>query len=159
MYNKTMNTNSCNYDFRKDLPIAQATEAEVARLLNKVYNLSLVKTRNDNKYDLRMVNHKGEFTFEVKEDFTHARTGNIGLEYECRGKPSGINVSQADYYIYKIHNSDNTVEFYMFRTSVLKELIADKKYFRIVNGGDIGSNSLNYLFKDYILCSYGKKIG
>jgi hypothetical protein len=85
-------------------------------------------------------------TIEVKEDFTCEKTGNVGMEYSCRGKPSGISVSKAEYYIYKLHTKDGIV-YVMHKTGILKNMIEEKKYFTTVNGGDKGSDSLNYLFK------------
>lgn len=148
-----------NYDFQKDLPVARKTENEVCRLLCNTFNLKFVSDCRDNRYDLMMENSSGHpVTFEVKEDFTHARTGNIGVEFECRGKPSGISVCQADFYVYKVHNSDNTTCVYLIRKSKLQKMIADKLYHRIVNGGDIGSNSMNYLFKDSVFYAQARRI-
>ena len=151
------------YDFSKDLPVAQKTEAEVARLLEQKYELVQVTSRatKTNAYDLLMYKASTgqQFTFEVKEDFTHAKTGNIGVEFSCRGKDSGVMVSKADFYIYKVHNSDGTFGIYLMKTERLKFIIEKELYFRIVNGGDVGSNSMNYLFKDYVFYKHSKKIG
>jgi len=119
----------------------------------------VLKYGDDNRFDILASFQNKTMTFEVKEDFTHAKTGNVGLEFSCRGKLSGISVSKAEYYIYKIHNADGTCGIYLFRTEVLKKMANDKLYFRIVNGGDVGSNSMNYLFKDYVFYKYAKKIG
>jgi len=35
---------------------------------------------------------------EVKTDFIAKDTGNVFIEYECRGKPSGIAKTNADFY-------------------------------------------------------------
>lgn len=136
-----------NYNFRKDLPIAKETEKEIALMLEKEYNAEILEFENTNKYDIKACIKGEEVTFEVKEDFTCERTGNIGLEFGCRGKPSGIETSQADFYIYKIHTKDYGIKYVIHKVSEIKRMIADKEYFRIVNGGDIGSNSMNYLFK------------
>jgi hypothetical protein len=147
------------YDFRKDLAVATDTESEVASLLEKIYNVKIIERRHDNQYDLKARNAYGSFfTFEVKEDFTHARTGNVGVEFSCRGKDSGIRVSKADYYIYKLHFNDGKTETYIMRTETLKKMVEDKLYFRIVNGGDKGSDSMNYLFKSDVFRAHGKKI-
>lgn len=37
---------------------------------------------------------------EVKTDFLAQETGNVAIEFQSRGKPSGIAVTQADYYAY-----------------------------------------------------------
>jgi len=136
-----------NYDFKKDLPIAVETEKEVAKILEEKYNANILEFSHTNKYDILAEIKNKKYTFEVKEDFTCEKTGNVGLEFRCRGKPSGIQTSQADFYIYKIHAQDGSIGFYLSKTSTLKKMIDDKKYFRIVNGGDVGSNSMNYLFK------------
>ena len=147
-----------NYDFKKDLPIALRTEQEVATLLetkgNKIVGF------NDNKdYDIKLVSRTGiTRTVEVKEDFTCERTGNVGLEYSCRGRPSGISISKADFYVYKLHEPNKTINFYIFTTKTLKQMITDKLFFRTVNGGDEGSNSLNYLFKLDVFKSKGVKL-
>ena len=147
------------YDFKQDLAVANKTEKEIAEFLVNHHNMKLISFNNDNKYDL-LLEHKGrELTVEIKEDFTCARTGNIGVEYSCRGKASGIEVSEAMMYCYKVHLPGNTTELLMMLTPELKGLIADKKYFRTVNGGDIGSNSLNYLFKLDVIRSISHSFG
>jgi hypothetical protein len=144
-----------NYDFVKDLPIAKATEIETAGVLKKLYDAEILEYNNTNAYDISTKINGSLITFEVKEDFLCEFTGNVGLEYECRGKPSGINTSQADYYIYKLH-TNHGIEFVMFRTGTLKQMIAEHKYFRVVNGGDKGSNSMNYLFKYGVFVRAGR---
>ena len=147
--------NTPNYDFTKDFPIAKATEAQMARFLvetqdmtyvNKVENVTGAKLTD---FDIKMRFNKTnqDVTIEIKEDFSCERTGNVGVEFECRGKLSGISISKSDYYLYKVHRPDHKIGVYITPTSSLKKMIEDKKYFRIVNGGDPGSNSMNYLFK------------
>lgn len=50
---------------------------------------------------------------EVKTDFMAHETGNIALEYESRGKPSGISVTEADFYAYclPLANFQNIIIF------------------------------------------------
>lgn len=139
-----------NYDFRKDHKVALKTEEEVAQLLmkNNGHKIQKIQMNNDNRYDLLVLKKDGGvITIEIKEDFTCERTGNVGLEFECRGRASGIAVSKADLYLYKIHQPNGDVGYYIIETSELKRLIREKKYFKIVTGGDEGSNSKNYLFK------------
>ena len=112
-----------NYDFKKDFPIAVETEKEVAKILEKIYTANILEFSHTNKYDILAEIKNKKFTFEVKEDFTCEKTGNVGLEFECRGKPSGIQTSQADFYIYKIHAPDGSIGFYLCRTDTLKRMI------------------------------------
>jgi len=146
-----------NYNYKQDKPIADETEKQVAEILRTTYNAVILDYCHTNAYDIRARVNNKEFTFEVKEDFTCERTGNVGIEFECRGKPSGINVSKADYYIYKIHTGSG-IKIYLFKTSQLKNMIENELYFRIVNGGDVGSGSMNYLFKYDTFSRYGKCI-
>jgi len=137
-----------NYDFNLDLPIAQKTERQVAEFLVEKGGMTFLEDCDNNAYDLKMKTNNGsELTVEVKEDFSCERTGNVGVEYECRGKPSGISVSQADVYLYKVHEPSRRIGLYVIPTKNLKKMIERQEYFRVVNGGDPGSNSMNYLFK------------
>ena len=62
-----------NSDFKYDLALGQLGEGWLGQLLSSK-------------------------TIEVKFDFGCYRTGNFFIEYESRGKPSGLATSQADYY-------------------------------------------------------------
>lgn len=131
------------YNFKKDYAVANKTEEEISAFFK---NIGYTSSRNnDYRYDLEIVKNDVRFTVEIKEDFTCKRTDNVGVEFGCRGRPSGIEVSEADFYLYKIHTYSG-IKFRLIKTSVLKQLIVDKKYHRIVSGGDEGSNSMNYLF-------------
>jgi hypothetical protein len=146
-----------NYDFKKDLPVAKETEKEVAQILAKVYDANILKFEHTSEYDILARIKDNDYKFEVKEDFMSWKTGNVALEFECRGKPSGIQTSEADFYVYKIHGANGT-HFYLFKTSALKKMVSEKEYFRVVSGGDKGSNSMNYLFKYETFVKYGKFI-
>ena len=64
-------------------------------------------------------------------------TGNICIEFRCRGKPSGIAVTEAKWWVHVLANGDDTSCMLMFPTEKLKELA--RKYYangKIVNGGD-----------------------
>jgi len=146
-----------NYDYDKDLLIARECEKEVADILTK-YGIEILGFEHTNKYDILTRVDGKEYTFEVKEDFTCERTGNVGLEFECRGRPSGIQVSKADYYIYKIHTKNDGICFFLCKTSNLKNMIDAVEYFRVVNGGDRMSNSMNYLFEYTTFAKHAKLI-
>jgi hypothetical protein len=55
--------------------------------------------------------------YEVKADFKSPETGNIFVEFEDWGHPSGIAITTADFHVFK------SVEFYQIPTAVLKELV------------------------------------
>jgi hypothetical protein len=155
-----MNMTTPNYDFRKDFPIARKTEAQIAQYLSETQKMKFLGECNNSDYDIRMETPSGKkITIEIKEDFSCARTGNIGVEYECRGRASGIEVSKADFYIYKVHQPDGKKGVYVIQTPLLKKMIEDKEYFRTVVGGDPGSFSKNYLFKLDVIKSNFKFLG
>ena len=151
MTNYTPRHSDPNYkgfqQFEDDLAIAQVTEVELAELLQSKTNLKIHSYNHDYRYDVVFETPNNMYlTVEIKEDFTCERTGNVGLEYSCRGKDSGIRTSEAHLYFYKLHTPKGIVNA-LCQTKDLKKLVEDKRYFRTVNGGDPGSNSLNYLFK------------
>ena len=73
---------------------------------------------------------------EVKYDRRALETGNIFVEYESRGKKSGIAKSEAEYYCYAFGNT-----FHIIKTEDLKERC--RKYIgqkEDVLGGDNNSS-------------------
>ena len=139
---------SPNYDFKKDLPIANKTEKQIAEYL-ETKNIKLVEMCNNSDYDIKVKLPNGNIiTIEIKEDFTCQRTGNVGVEYSSWGRDSGILVSKADCYLYKVHEPSGKIGLYLIKTSKLKKMcFEEQSWFREVCGGDPGSNSWNYLFK------------
>jgi len=134
--------------FLECLAVATVTEHEVAPILATHFNATISRYNDDNRYDVKLKDASDKYiTVEIKEDFTCARTGNIGIEYHCRGKKSGIDVTEAGYYCIKAHTSSTTAELLLMTVADLKSLIVAECYFRKVNGGDPASQSLNYLFK------------
>lgn len=155
-------TNS-HRNFAKDEAVAKKTEAQAVKVLTHYFESKGVTTKFDhfNKtsaYDIGMYVDGKQTTFEVKEDFKCEETGNVGLEYSSWNRPSGISVSMANYYLYKVHTPSKIIKWVLIKTSVLKKMIKDELYFRIVSGGDEGSNSLNYLFRLPVFLSGGKVI-
>lgn len=101
--------------FDVDLLIGQAAEGKLAELLKS----------------------KGvdtPVTIEVKSDHGAWKTGNVFVEYEYRGSPSGISTSEADYWAFEC---DGT--YYIVTSSRLQALVeAARKEGRHTNGGDYG---------------------
>jgi len=145
------------YDFEKDLPIAKETEKEVANLLKKKYNAEILGFNDTYKYDI-LTRIKGkEITIEVKEDFMCGDTGNTVVEFSCRGKHSGIQTTKADYYIYKMHKKEG-IRYTIHKVEAIRKMINKGLFFRIVNGGDKDSDSLNYFFRYNIFIKTGIEI-
>ena len=55
-----------------------------------------------------------------------AKTGNIALEYECNGKPSGINATKSDYWIQILAKGNKNHCMLVFEVKELKKIV--KKY-------------------------------
>lgn len=149
-----------HYNFRKDFNVAKRTEKQVAEFMSQVDNLQIVSWCNNKDYDFLATDPKqNQITVEVKEDFTCQRTGNVGVEFESWGRQSGIQTTKADYYVWKIHAPDNTIRVYQMSVEDLKKHIANEEYFRIVVGGDVGSESKNYLFKLDFIANNSRYLG
>lgn len=76
-------------------------------------------------------------TFEVKaERGAWQRTGNIAVEFECRGKPSGIAVTQAKHWAHVFMKDDMPFCYLLFPVDQLKEIA--RKYYKTntISGGD-----------------------
>ena len=64
------------------------------------------------------------------------KTGNIAIEYECYGTPSGINTTESDYWFHNLCIGDETFATLVFDTKSLKKIINKLDYKRSVSGGD-----------------------
>ena len=99
---------------------------------------------SDFKYDLKYGVLDGETwlhnlltnsTVEVKSDRMAHITGNIFIEFKCRGKLSGISTSQADFYCYKFGDT----QAILIGTKELKELLKllhKNGKAKVIKGGD-----------------------
>jgi hypothetical protein len=94
-------------------------------------------------WDLKIIRNGETTTYEVKADRMAKATGNLVIEYECSGKPSGITSSLADYWVYFIVG---TTQYYRIPRTVIMEAIQAKKYKRTVRGGDSYKSNM-YLFR------------
>lgn len=72
---------------------------------------------------------------EVKRDYGAGTTGNVFVEYESRGKPSGLDVTESDYYVFLLADDWYDSEVFIgIKTSRLKRIFNKITY--SVNGGD-----------------------
>jgi hypothetical protein len=56
------------------------------------------------------------------ETYQWEQTGNMCIEYRQNGKPSGIAVTEADYWVHELRRDDQTLCYLMFPIGRLKEL-------------------------------------
>ena len=73
------------------------------------------------------------------------KTGNIAIEYECYGKPSGINATESDYWFHNLCIGEDTFATIVFDTNSLKRIIANLDKKRSVSGGDNNASRMYLL--------------
>ena len=73
------------------------------------------------------------------------KTGNIAIEYESYGKPSGINATDSDYWFHNLCIGDETFATLVFDTTALKRIIANLDKKRSVSGGDNNASRMYLL--------------
>ena len=72
------------------------------------------------------------------------KSGNIAIEYESYGKPSGIEATESDYWFHNLCLGNTTFATLVFKTDVLKSIIDKLDFVETRNGGD-GYKSKMYL--------------
>ena len=85
------------------------------------------------------------------------KTGNIALEYECNGKPSGISATQSDYWIHILAKGNKNHCMLVFEVSRLKKIINKYKDTHTRMVGDGGRSKcvilpIKKLFDKEIIC-------
>ena len=70
------------------------------------------------------------------------KTGNIAIEYESYGKPSGIAATESDYWFHNLCIDDETFCTLVFNTDSLKKIIDNLDYKRSVSGGDHNASKM-----------------
>ena len=99
---------------------------------NFKYDLEFGEIREQRVADI-LLNQK----IEVKtERGQWVQSGNIAIEYEYRGKPSGIATTQAPYWFHVLEIEGKEFCTLMLKTDILKKLIKVAKNTRTVMGGD-----------------------
>src|SRR5210317_2114589 len=87
-----------------------------------------------------------EKKIEVKSERDRWQTtGNIAIEYQSYGKPSGIDATESDYWFHNLCVGEDTFCTLVFNTESLKRIINNLDYKRSVSGGD------NNVSKMYLL--------
>tara|TARA_R100001244_G_C5069220_1_gene110922 strand:+ start:91 stop:468 length:378 start_codon:yes stop_codon:yes gene_type:complete len=108
----------------------------------------MITFNNNKKFDLdlefgqireeRIAKMLEEDKIEVKTERGMWRnTGNIAIEYQWNGKPSGIASTDATWWWHVLEDDGEPVCDIVFRVDKLKDLARDKSLKR-VNGGDDG---------------------
>ena len=82
--------------------------------------------------------------FEIKTEGIEMWTkwGNIAVEYQCFDKPSGINATEAAYWVQNLADRDNDMYCtIIFPTAPMKKVL-DKMQPRQVTGGDFNKSEM-----------------
>lgn len=138
-----MEFNSGQYNFKKDIITGEEGEAFI-RAFQESKGFVYVDNCKSKEYDLRMSYRGKEYTYEIKTDVYKIDTGNLVIEFECRGKASGINVTKADYFTYFFPRLG---EIWNIRCKDLRELISSTNPHVFTQAGDQGSGTKLYRLK------------
>jgi len=127
--------------FHEDLAFGKMTEELVAKKLSPILRKRVLAGIGRDKHkDIHV-----ELTFEIKSDKLTSKTNNIVVESESYGKPSGISVTTADVWIWKIES-----EYFWAYTKDIRDYIKEKNP-RWVMGGDSMASKLYVIsFFDFI---------
>jgi len=91
--------------------------------------------------------------YEFKAERLIEKYGNICIEYACTGKPSGISVTAADYYVVMSIVDNKINEWWKIPVSVIKEKIEAREYHRDTKGGN-GHAAQMYLFRKDVFAAW-----
>ena len=122
-----------NYNFDKDLKDGKKGEQVIRHLVESVMGLKYIKDNDTNAFDLLFQgNGEDPTTFEVKtdlweQDWGKGGSGNMAIEYKCRGKPSGISVTKATYFVYYLVNVSDK-QIWIIEVDKLRDLILSEKF-------------------------------
>ena len=106
-----------NKKFDKDLKYGQERGNRIVSILDKDKTKLEVKTERD----------------------WWQKSGNMCIEVECYGKPSGIMATEADYWVHILADGDKDFVRMIFDTSTIKKLT--KKYMKNIRSGGDGNKS------------------
>lgn len=129
-------------NFQRDLERGNKVEDVVIKYLKKDHKGLRRVLGNVKEYDL--IAEDG-YTAEVKFDELSAKTGNVGIEFECYGKPSGIEVTIAYewIHIYKLYSDWVYSEI---KPADLKAFLRNNKdYLHTGKGGDYGVSLMHLI--------------
>ena len=127
----------------------------------KKYDLDLeyVEIREDKIRDM-LENKK----IEVKSERGRwMETGNICIEYECWGKPSGIRATESDYWFHNLCVGDKEFCTIVFDTNMLRLIVNELDSFKTVAGGDHNASrmylvSLQKLFSGDVIKAFKEEL-
>lgn len=133
------------YNFKSDIIAGQNGEEMVREHILALTGAKLIEINHDNKFDFIIEKNDIRRSYEVKtEEYCRAGSdnGNLFVEIGCRGKDSGVMVTQADWYVYYLPYRK---QIWYIETDKLRELIITNNFRKVENSGDKNSNTIGYL--------------
>jgi hypothetical protein len=134
--------------FKSDLAFSNKYENELIRILKGHVKAETSQDKGKfSDWDVCFTYADGHTeTHEVKCDRNGHKTGNVVIEFECNGQPSGIATSKADYYTFFIITPDEGYTCIILETQHVRNQIAKEKYTRIIDMGQRHNTGKLYLF-------------
>jgi len=136
------------YNFTKDIVVGEHGETVVIKDLESL-GATFITDNKDNRYDVIMNINNEEIKYEIKTDVfckPENDTGNLFIEYECRGKFSGILVTEAKWFVTYY---ENLRQIWYIQTDVLKKLLSTNEIPKTEFSGDTNSNTKGWLMPRY----------
>ena len=133
-------------------------EQAVRHFCESVLDLRWLRYNDDSAFDILFRDDEYNLiTYEVKTDLFEKNmdedgTGNMAIEYKCRGKKSGIRKTKAMYFAYYIPNVRDR-QLWVISVEDLKELLKDC-VFKRVSGGETYYDSDEKVTRCYLIDRY-----
>lgn len=109
----------------EQLPIGKEGEAVVGRDLTDI-GYKVERTEGKHNYDLSATTKTNRLVrVEVKTDLVGHRTGNVGLEFEQNGLPSGISTTESDIWCWYVKGMK---KIFYFDTDTVRSFITNELY-------------------------------
>ena len=124
-------------------------------------DLRFIKYNDDSAFDILFENDECDVvTYEVKTDlfeknYDEGGTGNMAIEYKCRGRKSGIRKTKALYFAYYIPNVRDK-QLWVISVKNLKELLKNC-VFKRVSGGETYYDSDEKVTRGFLIDRYRYK--
>ena len=147
-----------NDEFDKDLEDGHKGEQVVRHFVERNWYKQFIKYNDDSAYDILFQNVNEEpMTMEVKTDYWEQEmhqggSGNMAIEYKCRGKKSGIRKTKAKFFAYYFPNISSN-QLWLIKVDDLKELIKDNNFKR-VSAGETYYDSEEKVAKCFLIDRY-----
>ena len=150
-----------NDDFELDLEDGKVGERAVRHFVESVWGKQFISFNDDSAYDVLFQNDfESPITVEVKTDYWEQEmdqggSGNMAIEYKCRGRRSGIRKTKAQFFAYYFPNLSDE-HLWIISVKKLKELLRENG-FKAVDGGETYDGSDKKVTRCYLIPRFEHK--